>query len=354
MSIFEQGFLTTCQVLNQKVWNVWGFESKIPQRVIFWIKSFRKCLILIDEIQKQSEFELKTSKSVKCWKKFLSKVHVDIFVQQNGHILPLRYFQRHDFKKKQFTSYRNFHGKNRNLSVSRSKFIQRAKSWNENLTTCQFLTWKYQNVPDSELGWLQRVSSWETKYTNCQALKEKSTRRVRFWLESFTVSSVDLGFPQPVRLWTKKLTMWQILWEKSHSMSYSELQGTQRVWFWLEKSTTCQIFSQKLYKVPDFVSWNSKKVSFFVEKYKKCQILEKVVFKFQVDQFVPENWHVLPSACFFKGILLKKKQCAFCQICHEQNQNVSGSGLKVSQRVKSWNENFTTCQILTWKFLHVS
>ena len=130
MSNFEQGFFTTCQVLNQKVWNVWGFESKIPQRVIFWIKSFRKCLILIDEIQKQSEFELKTSKSVKCWKKFVSKVHVDIFVQQNGHILPLCDFQRHDFKKNS---------------------LHRIEIFMEKIATCQFLDQNFYNVPNLEM-----------------------------------------------------------------------------------------------------------------------------------------------------------------------------------------------------------
>ena len=176
------------------------------------------------------------------------------------------------------------------------------------ITTCQFLKNKVHKVPGLEI---------------------KSTRRVRFWLESFTVSNFDLGFPQPVRLWTSKFTMWQILWEKSHNMSFSELQVLQLVGFWVEKSTTCQSLSQKRYKVSDFVSWSSKRVSFWVQNYKKCQILEKVVFKFHVDHFVPQNRHVLPSAWFFKGILLKKKQCALCQICHEKNQNVSVFGLKV-------------------------
>ena len=300
-----------------------------------------------------SDFDRRNSKTVRVWVENFKKCQVlekISFKSSRGYICSAKwtYFapsllSKAWFQKKQFTSYRNFHGKNRNLSVFRSKFIQRAKSWNENLTTCQFLTWKYQNVPDSELGWLQRVSSWETKYTNCQALKEKSTRRVRFWLESFTVSSVDLGFPQPVRLWTKKLTMWQILWEKSHSMSYSELQGTQRVWFWLEKSTTCRIFSQKLYKVPDFVSWNSKRVSFWVENYKKCQILEKVVFKFHVDHFVPQNRHVLPSACFFKGILLKKTVCIVSELSWTK-----------SKPVRFCFKSFTTCKILKWKIYPLS
>ena len=207
---------------------------------------------------------------------------------------------------------------NLNLKVSK-----RARFWIRMITTCQFLKNKVHKVP---------------------VLERKSTRRVKFWLESFTVSNFDLGFPQPVRLWTSRFTMWQILWEKSHNMSFSELQVIQLVGFWVEKSTTCQSLSQKLYKVSDFVSWSSKRVSFWVENYKKCQILEKVVFKFHVDHFVPQNRHVLPSACFFKGILLKKKTVCI----------LSDLSWTKSERVRFWFKSFTTCKILKWKFYNVS
>ena len=116
-------------------------------------------------------------------------------------------------------------------------------------------------------------------------LEIKSTRRVKFWLESFKVSSFHLGIPEPVRLWTMMFTPCQILREKRQNVWYSELQVLQRVWFWVKKSTTCQILRQKLYKVSNFVSWSSKRVSFWAENYKKCQIVEKVIFKSSRESF---------------------------------------------------------------------
>ena len=154
------------------------------------------------------------------------------------------------------------------------KVSPRAIFWIGMITTCQFLKNK-----------VHKVSGLETKSTRC----------VKFWLESFTVSSFDLGFPQPVRLWTNKFAMWQILWEKSHNMSYSELQVIQRVWFWVVKSTTCQILRVKnftkyqilfheIQRKSVFELKNTKSVKFWKKLYSNFTWI--ILFR-KIDMFCP-------------------------------------------------------------------
>ena len=190
-------------------------------------------------------------------------------------------------------------------------------------TTCQFLKNKVHNVP---------------------VLERKSTRRIKFWLESFTVSNFDLGFPQPVRFWTRKFATCQILWEKSHNVSFSELQVLQRVWFWVKKSTTCQILNQKLYTLSEFVSWRSKRVSFWVEKHKKCQIMEKVFFKRSRGSICSAK-----STCFALFVLFQRHSFEKKAV-----RIFSDLSWTKSERVKFWFKTFTTCKILKWKFYNVS
>ena len=139
---------------------------------------------------------------------------------------------------------------------------------------------------------------------------------------------------------------------------------SQRVIFWITSFTTCVVLSKKIHHVSNFESKALQSVKFCFMKFKKSQFLS---WKLQnvsncgkscIQMF---TWIILfrkidmfcPLRAFSKAFFWKK-QCALCQNCHEQNQNLSGSALKVLQRVKSWNEKFTNCQVLTWKFQHVS
>ena len=121
---------------------------------------------------------------------------------------------------------------------------------------------------------------------------------------------------------------------KFQHLSIFESKALQSVRLWLMKFKTCPI-----------LSWKFRNTS---KSRKSC------IQKFTWSVFVPQNWHLLPLSCFFRGTFLKTKQCALCQICLEKNHNVSDSELKGLQSVKTWIEIFTTCQILPWKFYCMS
>ena len=128
---------------------------------------------------------------------------------------------------------------------------------------------------------------------------------------------------------------------------------SQRVIFWITSFTTCVVLSKKIHHVSNFESKALQSVKFCFMKFKKSQFLswkkqtvqfwKKLYSNVHVNHFVPQNWHVLPSSCFFKGILLKKTVCIVSELSWTK-----------SKPVRFCFKSFTTCKILKWKIYQLS
>ena len=149
----------SCKILSRNNYNVSGLKLKKLKRVRFllnfpppvrFFENFTLCQILFDVIQKESIFELKTSKNVIFRKMLYSKVHMAHFVPPNGLTLPpLCFFKGKTLKKKQCALCQTCHQK---------------------ITTCQILKKKFYNVSNHELKTSQRVGFRLEKFTTFHAL----------------------------------------------------------------------------------------------------------------------------------------------------------------------------------------
>ena len=129
---------------------------------------------------------------------------------------------------------------------------------------------------------------------------------------------------------------------------------SQRVIFWITSFTTCVVLSKKIHHVSNFESKALQSVKilfhevqkesvFELKTTKRVKLRKKLYSNVHVNHFVPQNWHVLPSSCFFKGILLKKTVCIVSELSWTK-----------SKPVRFCFKSFTTCKILKWKIYHLS
>ena len=135
---FWARIIIMCQASKYKIYNVSYFEWKFSPLDSISIKNFTKCQILIDEIWKESEFELKTSKSVSFWKRLHQKSQVDRLCSTKvTYFAASALFQKHLYWK--------------NNSACCVRFVMKK------VTTCRILNWKFYNVSNLEMKNLQRV-----------------------------------------------------------------------------------------------------------------------------------------------------------------------------------------------------
>ena len=111
------------------------------------------------------------------------------------------------------------------------------------------------------------------------------------------------------------------------------------------------------FKKSQTLSWKLQKVSIFgkscIQKLTWITLFRKMDIFCPICASVKALFWEKKTVCIVSDLSRTKsewKQCTWKTDFHGRNRNLSDSGLKVLQSVKPWNEEISTCQILTWKF----
>ena len=165
--------------------------------------------------------------------------------------------------------------------------------------------------------WFWNISSWIV-------LRFVIYKALNFKLETFKWNRLRIQTITKCQTWNKNFATRQMLNKKIYNVSGFELKYIQRFRFWIED------FITRLISTSNFHSWILLNFSVYDPLKFELKIFKCFRLRTQTNTNVK--------------FCIKKRTMR--QILNKKLYKVSGFETKYIQRVRFWNENFKTCQIM--------